>query len=228
MGVHQSACRTRIKICGITRLNDALDAVRLGADALGFVFYKRSPRYIDPLAAAAIIRQLPPFVATVGLFVNASQQEIESVLGCCPLSDIQLHGDESPEFCAAFPRRVMKAVAIASPEDLARVATYPCPVLLDARAPAGVYGGTGKRFDWSLLDGFSHDYPLVLAGGLSVENVRDAMAVRQWFALDVSSGVEVSPGIKDFDRMRRFIAAVNGCQVGQSVADHHSIGKEPL
>jgi len=211
MSFTESDARTRIKICGITRLEDALDASHLGVDALGFVFYKRSPRYIDPQKAAAILRQLPPFVSAVGLFVNPTQAEIDTVLGSCPVGVIQLHGDETPEFCQAQPRRVMKAVAISTAEDLKRASRYNCPVLLDARAPAGVYGGTGTRFDWSLLKDYTHDYPLSLAGGLNVDNVRDALAVRQWFALDVSSGVEASPGIKDAGKMRAFIAAVNGC-----------------
>jgi len=211
MSFTETGIRTRTKICGITRLEDALTASSLGVDALGFVFYKRSPRYIEPQKAAAIIRQLPPFVSAVGLFVNPDQAEIDAVLTSCPIGVIQLHGDESPEFCQAQSRRVMKAVAISSADDLKRAGHYNCPVLLDARAPDGVYGGTGTRFDWSLLRDFRHEYPLTLAGGLDVDNVKDAMAVRQWFALDVSSGVESSPGIKDAELMHSFIAAVNGC-----------------
>ncbi|EAU53979.1 phosphoribosylanthranilate isomerase [Mariprofundus ferrooxydans] len=211
MSVMESATRTRIKVCGITRLEDALEASHLGVDALGFVFYKRSPRYIDPQKAAAILRQLPPFVSAVGLFVNPSQDEVDTVLSSCPVGVIQLHGDETPEFCQAQSRRVLKAVAVSSAEDLKRASRYNCPILLDAKAPPGVYGGTGTRFDWSLLRDYRHDYPISLAGGLNAENVQDALAVRQWFALDVSSGVEVSPGIKDAGKMRTFIAAVNGC-----------------
>jgi len=201
--------RTRIKVCGITRLEDALAASELGVDAVGFVFYDKSPRYIEPAKAAAIIRQLPPFVSAVGLFVNPGQSFIADVLQTVPLGVIQLHGDETPEFCAAQRRRVMKAIAVSGPDDLKRAARYNCPLLLDARAPAGVYGGTGTRFDWSLLKGFEHDYPLTLAGGLDANNIGEAMSVRQWFALDVSSGVEQSPGIKDAKKMRAFIDAVN-------------------
>ncbi|ATX83073.1 phosphoribosylanthranilate isomerase [Mariprofundus ferrinatatus] len=201
--------RTRIKVCGITRLEDALAASELGVDAVGFVFYPKSPRYIEPAKAAAIIRQLPPFVSAVGLFVNPDQAQIAEILKSVPLGVIQLHGDESPEFCQAQRRRVLKAIPVSGPDDLKRAASYNCPLLLDAKAPAGVYGGTGTSFDWSLLKGFKHNYPLSLAGGLNADNVKEALAVRQWFALDVSSGVETSPGIKSAEKMRAFIAAVN-------------------
>ncbi len=207
--------RTRIKICGITRLEDALAASALGVDAVGFVFYKKSPRYIEPMKAAAIIRQLPPFVSAVGLFVNPTQQEIDEVLASCPLGVVQLHGDESPEFCQAQARRVLKAVPVATAEDLAKAKQYSCPVLLDAKAPRGVYGGTGTSFDWSLLHGFEHDYPLILAGGLDKDNVQQALACRSWFAIDVSSGVEIAPGIKDAAKMQALVACVqSGCEVG--------------
>jgi len=201
--------RTRIKICGITRLEDALEASKLGVDAVGFVFYNKSPRYIEPQKAASIIRQLPPFVSAVGLFVNPSQDEIAEVLQTVPLGVVQLHGDESADFCAAQRRRVMKALPVSSKDDLKQANRYRCPILLDAKAPSGVYGGTGQSFDWSLLKSFAHDYPLTLAGGLNIDNVEEALSIRQWFALDVSSGVESSPGIKDAEKMRAFVAAVN-------------------
>ncbi len=207
--------RTRIKICGITRLEDALTASALGVDAVGFVFYKNSPRYIEPMKAAAIIRQLPPFVSAVGLFVNPSQQEIDEVLASCPLGVVQLHGDESPEFCQAQARRVLKAIPVATAEDVLKAKQYACPILLDAKAPKGVYGGTGTSFDWSLLQGFEHDYPLILAGGLNKDNVLAALSCRAWFAIDVSSGVEVRPGMKDAEKMRDLVARVHdGCEKG--------------
>ncbi|RLL53557.1 phosphoribosylanthranilate isomerase [Mariprofundus sp. EBB-1] len=209
MSMSSDNARTRIKICGITRLEDALKAAELGVDAVGFVFYDKSPRYIDPQKAASIIRQLPPFVSAVGLFVNPTQAYIAEVLQSVPLGVIQLHGDESPDFCSAQRRRVMKAVPVSDAGDLKQAARFNCPVLLDAKAPAGVYGGTGKSFDWALLQSFEHDFPLTLAGGLNVENVEEAMSIRQWFALDVSSGVESSPGIKDAEKMRAFVGAVN-------------------
>jgi len=203
-----TAIRTRIKVCGITRLEDALAASALGVDAIGFVFYKKSPRYIEPMKAAAIIRELPPFVSAVGLFVNPEQAFIDEVLTCCPLGVIQLHGDESPDFCQAQGRRVIKAIAVSSQEDLDRAKQYTCSILLDTKAPKGVYGGTGHSFDWSLLQDFTHDYPLMLAGGLNSENAATALSHRQWFALDVSSGVETAPGIKDHAKMQDFVSAV--------------------
>jgi len=204
--------RTRIKICGITRLEDALEASQLGVDAVGFVFYNKSPRYITPQKAASIIRQLPPFVSAVGLFVNPTQDFIAEVLQTVPLGVIQLHGDETADFCSAQRRRVMKAIPVSNVDDIQSMNRFRCPLLLDAKAPAGVYGGTGKSFDWSLLQHVQHDYPLTLAGGLHVDNVQEAMAIRQWFALDVSSGVESSPGIKDAEKMRAFVAAVNNAK----------------
>ncbi|MDX8411910.1 MAG: phosphoribosylanthranilate isomerase [Mariprofundaceae bacterium] len=199
----------RIKICGITRPEDAVCAASLGVDAMGFVFYPKSPRYIRPEDAALIIEQLPPFISAVGLFVNPTQDEIDDALNTSPLDVIQLHGDETPAFCKSQKRRVIKAIPIAGKADLARAGAYDCPILLDARAPAGVYGGTGESFDWSLLQGFDHPRPVVLAGGLKPDNVRQALDVRQWFAVDVSSGVEAEPGIKDADKMRRFVAHVH-------------------
>ncbi len=203
-----TAIRTRIKVCGITRLEDALAASAMGVDAIGFVFYKKSPRYIEPMKAAAIIRELPPFVSAVGLFVNPEQAFIDEVLTCCPLGVIQLHGDESTNFCQAQARRVIKAIAVSSKEDLERAKQYTCSILLDTKAPKGVYGGTGHSFDWSLLQGFSHNQALILAGGLNITNVENALSHRQWFALDVSSGVETVPGIKDHTKMHDFVSAV--------------------
>lgn len=205
------AARARIKICGITRLEDAQAAVALEVDALGFVFYDRSPRYIKPEQAAEIIKQLPDSVSAVGLFVNPAQQQIDDVLDVCMLDIIQLHGDETPDFCRAQSLPVMKAVAVSSVDDLKRATSFDCAVLLDAKAPEGVFGGTGKSFDWSILEGFSHNFPLILAGGLNAENVTEALAVRQWFAVDVSSGVETYPGLKDAGEMQAFVAAVRGC-----------------
>lgn len=200
--------RVRIKICGITRAQDALAAAALGVDAVGFVFYDKSPRYIAPMKAAAIIRRLPPFVTAVGLFVNPSQNEIDDVLSHCPLDVLQLHGDETPEFCEAQPRRVIKAVAVSCGRDLKQVHRYDCPVLLDAKAPAGVYGGSGRRIDVPVLRQAKHTHPLLLAGGLNPDNIAEMLAVRQWEAVDVSSGVEIMPGVKDAAKMRRFVAAV--------------------
>jgi len=195
------ASRLRLKVCGITRLEDALLASELGVDALGFVFYKKSPRYIRPEDAQLIIQKLPPFMTTVGLFVNPEQQDIDAILDVCALDIIQLHGDESPSFCAQQRLRVIKAVPIASRAHLENIKSFACSVLLDAKAPEGVYGGTGTSFDWSMLDGVTHKYPLILAGGINSQNIIDAKAVKGLYALDVSSGVESAKGIKDKEKM---------------------------
>jgi len=198
----------RIKICGITRLQDALAAAALGVDAVGFVFYQKSPRYITPDRAAEIILRLPPFVSTVGLFVNAEQVMVDAVLADCPIDVLQFHGDEMPSFCRQQHRRVIKAVAVSDVTDLAKADKYDCPVLLDAKAPEGVYGGSGRTFDWSMLECFTHTGPVILAGGLNERNIRAALNIRQYHAVDVSSGVESSPGIKSVEKMRRFTACV--------------------
>lgn len=201
--------RTRIKVCGITRSQDALDAIAAGADALGFVFYDKSPRFISPADAAEIIKKLPPFVATVGLFVNADQTYIDEVVTLCGLDVVQLHGDETSFFCDKQRVKVIKALAVSSFEDLVRVTEYNCSVLLDAKAPEGVYGGAGQVFDWSILHGFEHAYPLIIAGGLNVQNINTALALRQWFAVDVSSGVEQFRGIKDREKINSFCKKVH-------------------
>lgn len=192
----------RLKICGITRLEDALLASDLGVDAVGFVFYEKSPRYIKPQDAALIIKQLPPFMSVVGLFVNPSQEEIDGTLEVCALDIIQLHGDESPAFCMQQKRRVIKALAIAEDKDLKRVADYGCAVLLDAKAPDGVYGGVGKQFDWAMLHDLQHGFPLLLAGGIDEGNIAQALQLRDWYAVDVSSGVESAKGVKDRVKMK--------------------------
>ncbi len=191
------------------RVEDALLAASLGVDAIGFVFYDKSPRFIPPMKAAAIIHALPPFVSAVGLFVNPEQGEIDGALKHCPLDVLQLHGGETPEFCEAQARRVIKAVPVLEAADLNITHAYHCSVLLDAKAPAGVYGGTGETFDWALLNGFEHAHPLILAGGLNAGNVRQALKVRQWEALDVSSGVESMPGVKSAEKLREFMAVVH-------------------
>ncbi|MBF0178965.1 MAG: phosphoribosylanthranilate isomerase [Magnetococcales bacterium] len=198
----------RVKICGITSVEDALAAVAAGADALGFVFYARSKRYIPPRRAMRILGRLPPFVTSIGLFVNASREEIGKVVAECRLDAIQLHGDEAPGECRGLPGRVIKAIRVAGAEDLHGMERYPVSaILLDAKSETH-YGGTGRAFDWNLLEGFQSPLPLILAGGLDPDNV--AMAVRQVrpYAVDVSSGVESAPGVKDHERMHLFVRRV--------------------
>lgn len=195
-------CQLRLKICGITRLEDALAASQCGADAIGFVFYEKSPRYISPENAEHIMQALPPFLTVVGLFVNPTQAYIDHILSVCDLDIVQLHGDESADFCSRQKRRVIKALPITEPKDLLRIADYDCAVLLDAKAPDGVYGGAGKSFDWSILFSVKHKAALILAGGIGLHNVAEAKRIKGFYALDVSSGVESVKGIKDKQKMK--------------------------
>ncbi|HWH88565.1 MAG TPA: phosphoribosylanthranilate isomerase [Pseudomonas sp.] len=201
----------RSKICGITRVEDALAAVEAGADAIGLVFYARSPRAVNVQQARAIIKALPPFVTTVGLFVNASRCELGEILDAVPLDLLQFHGDESAEQCEGWHRPYIKALRVKAGDDIAAACdAYPgaSGVLLDTYVE-GVPGGTGEVFDWSLIPR-RLSKPLILAGGLTPENVADAVARVKPYAVDVSGGVEASKGIKDHHRIRAFIDAVRG------------------
>lgn len=200
---------TRVKICGITRLEDALTAIEAGADALGFVFYDRSPRAISVEQAAKIISQLPPFVTTTGLFVNAAEADVAEVIGKAKIDLLQFHGDETPEFCSAFPRPYIKALRMRPELDLVQsVSYYPGAraVLLDAYRP-GVPGGTGEVFDWARIPA-SIAPQIILAGGLSADNVAAAVTQVRPYAVDVSGGVEVTKGVKDAAKIRQFIDEV--------------------
>lgn len=199
----------RSKICGITRVEDALVAAEAGADAIGLVFYARSPRAVSVQQARAIIAALPPFVTTVGLFVNASRCELNELLEAVPLDMLQFHGDESPADCEGYHRPWFKALRVGNGEDIAaQVARYPnaSAILLDTFV-AGVPGGTGERFDWSLIPP-ALAKPLILAGGLTADNVQQAIAQVRPYAVDVSGGVEASKGIKDADKVATFIQRV--------------------
>ena len=199
----------RSKICGITRLEDALAAVEAGADALGFVFYPPSPRAVSVQQARAIIAALPPFVTTVGLFVNASSCELNETLDALPLDLLQFHGDESPQACDGYHRPFIKALRVRPGDDIAaacRAYGKASGILLDAYVP-GVPGGTGERFDWSLIPR-DLPKPIILAGGLDPDNVAQAIAQVRPYAVDVSGGVERSKGIKDHDKIRAFMSAV--------------------
>jgi phosphoribosylanthranilate isomerase len=201
--------RTRVKICGITRMEDALAAAMAGADAVGFVFYARSPRAVTPEAAREMALAMPPFVSRVGLFVDAAPDRVAAILDTVPLDLLQYHGDECPADCDAIGRPYLKAVPMAPGTDpVAYMETYPhaAGFLLDSHGN-GRTGGTGETFDW---DRIPRDlrHCLVLAGGLNPENVADAVRrVRPW-AVDVSTGVEARPGIKDPARMQAFVDEV--------------------
>lgn len=201
--------RVRTKICGITRSGDAAAAVASGADALGFVFFASSPRHVTALQAADIIRGLQPFVTTVGLFVNAGEDEVRAVLEVVPLSLLQFHGDEDNAFCCRFGRPWIKALAMKPDQDImATIAAYPdaSGILLDAWHP-DLRGGTGHSFDWATFPSQAGK-PLILAGGLTPGNVGQAIRQTRPYAVDVSGGVEQAKGIKDARLMAAFLAEV--------------------
>jgi phosphoribosylanthranilate isomerase len=200
---------TEIKICGITRLEDALCAAACGADAVGFIFHRASPRFIEPHRAQTIIAALPRKITAVGVFVNRGADEVEQTAALCGLDLIQLHGDETPEYCSLFaPERLIKAVSPQTIEELAAVSAYKVRAILMDTRDAGRYGGTGKRTDWTLAARIGEMGPLILAGGLGEENIADALACVAPGAVDINSGCERAPGIKDHDRMRKIVAMI--------------------
>jgi len=201
---------TKIKICGITNLDDALLAVELGADAVGFVFYPPSPRYVKVSVAADICNQLPPFVTRVGVFVDELEYEIEKALHDCLLTALQFHGEEPPGFCVKFAAKAIKAIRVRGEESLRAAQEYDVDALLLDAYDARAQGGTGKTIDWTLAAraGEFVRKPVILSGGLTPENVAEAIRVVQPYAVDVASGVEREPGKKDEEKLRRFFEAV--------------------
>ena len=200
--------RTRIKICGITREEDLDAALAAGADAIGFVFYPKSPRALTPLRAAELARRVPPFVSRVGLFVNEVEDTVAATMEIVPLEVLQFHGDEDAAYCAEFGKPWIKAARVKSGLDLvefARSFSAAQALLLDAYVEG--YGGAGQTFDWSLIPG-DLPLPVILSGGLTAENVGDAIRRLHPWAVDVSSGVETAKGIKDAAKIAAFIAAV--------------------
>ena len=199
---------TRVKICGITNHADACAAVAAGADALGFVFYEQSPRYVAPEQVARIVEALPPFVTTVGLFVNSPVARIREIMTLTRLNLVQLHGDESAQDCIIAPFRVMKALRVRDAASLQGAEDYPVAALLLDAWSDDAYGGTGHSFDWELVRQLGSRQPLVLAGGLNPANVATAIQTVRPYAVDVSSGVEESPGRKDVQKINEFIQQV--------------------
>lgn len=202
--------RTRVKICGITRPEDALAAVRHGADAIGLVFYAASPRNVSIACAAEIVASLPPYVSAVGLFVNAQPIEIEAVLRRVNLNCIQFHGDETPTECAQINMPYYKAIRVKSDTNLLQYEAdfgQAKALLLDAYTEKA-YGGTGQSFDWQLIPS-NLTKPVILAGGLTVENVANAILQVKPYAVDVSGGVEVNKGIKDEMKIASFMREVD-------------------
>ena len=201
----------KIKICGLTNLPDALAALEAGADALGFMFYAPSPRHITSAQAAEIIRALPPFVTKVGVFVNSPAEIIRATLAECALDVLQFHGDESPADCRRFGRPAIKAFRVRDAESLRALPAYAQETwLLDSFVP-GAPGGTGTRFNWELAAAArERGGRIILAGGLTAENVAAAVRQVRPYAVDVSSGVESAPGQKDARRLREFITQARG------------------
>src|SRR4051812_20690488 len=200
-----------VKICGITRAEDAAAAVDCGAGALGFVFWPGSPRCIDPYRARAIVAAMPPFVTAVGLFVNQPIEYVERVTRLVRLGAVQLHGDETPEYASGISAPLIKAVTVRNPQ----LSLWPArtTLLLDVHDPEK-RGGTGRTVDWSAAAGLAAQRTLLLAGGLTPENVAEAVAAVRPFGVDVSSGVERAPGVKDHQRLRALFEALD---------DHHHV-----
>jgi phosphoribosylanthranilate isomerase len=201
--------KPRVKICGIRRVEDALLAAELGASAIGLIFWPASARFIDPFRARTIVAALPPFVTAVGVFVDQPEEHIAGVAGLVKLGAVQLHGQEAPGSYARLRYRVIKAVPVGEGFDPASVDTIPAraTVLLDAHDPVR-RGGTGQRIDWSLAAAVARRRPIILSGGLTPEIVAAAGAAVRPYAIDVSSGVETSPGVKDPAKLRALFAAL--------------------
>jgi len=198
----------RVKVCGTTRLKDALLAVECGADAIGFIFYKKSPRYVTAKAAKEIGSRLPPFVHRVGVFVNETADKINRIASRCGLDAVQLHGDESPAFCKKIRCRVIKAVRVKDASSLKEMSRYTVDAFLLDTYKDNQWGGTGKVFDWKLAAQAKKYGPVIVAGGLNPRNVKAVIQKVQPYGVDVSSGVEQSPGKKDPKKVRAFLKAV--------------------
>jgi len=198
----------KIKICGITNLDDAFAAEEFGADAIGFNFYKKSPRYIAPEKAAEIISQLPPFILPVGIFVNEREEKVRDILGKTCIQAVQFHGDESPEFCQRFGSHVIKAFQVKDKKSLEQMSHYRVSAYLLDSYRDGVRGGTGTTFDWHLAVVAKTMGRIILAGGLNPENIAEAVKLVQPYGVDVAGGVEREKGVKDHVKMRKFIAEV--------------------
>ena len=204
----------KIKICGITNLEDAIAAVKLGADAIGFVFWKNSSRWISPKKVSEIVNELPPFFTRVGVFVDAEEREVREITDVCKLDALQFHGKESPNYCRRFKeKRVIKAFRIKDKKDVKLIGDYDVDAYLLDTHTEGKQGGTGITFDWNLaLSIKKYGMPFILSGGLRIDNVMSAIRKVKPYAVDVSSGVERYPGKKDHRLIRDFIRQVKQSQ----------------
>ena len=201
---------TQIKICGITNVEDASFVAQCGADAIGFIFYPESPRYVAPERVKKIIENIPKEITKVGVFVNHDLVEAKQTIDFCGLDMVQLHGDEPPAYCSQFSRsQVIKALAPRTEDDLENLKAYPVKaVLVDAYDPRH-YGGTGEQADWTLAAKVKATYPLILAGGLSMANIRQAIKHASPHAVDINSGTEIAPGQKDHQKVKAIIELVH-------------------
>jgi len=198
-----------VKICGITNISDARSAVEYGADVLGFIFYPGSQRYVPPEKAKEMIQRLPCEVIRVGVFVNQEIREVKEIARFCNLSLIQLHGDESPQYCGQFSGfSLIKAISPRTEAEILRLGDYPVGAILVDAYERGRYGGTGKTSDWRLAIKVKERHPLILSGGLNADNIREAIEAVRPPAVDINSGVEISPGKKDDEKIRRIIGIV--------------------
>jgi phosphoribosylanthranilate isomerase len=204
---------TRVKICGITSAEDAAAAVEAGADALGFVFVPGTPRLVHLDAAERIVKDLPPFVTTVGVFVDQSLEDILRIAGRCQLRAVQLHGNEPEAFSRRIPLTVIKAIRVRDARDLAPIGTYPAHAFLLDAFVEGQAGGTGTPISWDLARHATGKAPIILSGGLRPETVAQAVRTVRPYGVDVSSGVEAGPGRKDHKKVREFIAAVREADI---------------
>jgi len=200
----------KVKICGITNQDDALWAVDCGADALGFIFYDKSPRFINPNKAKEIISSLPPLVSTVGVFVNEDFNEIRDIAQLTGLTAIQLHGDESPSYCKLIEGKLIKAIRVKNEQSLDLIKKYKVDAFLLDSFNKESYGGSGLTFEWGLAKKAKQFGKIILAGGLTANNVSEAIDKVSPYGVDVSSGVEKSPGIKDKQKVRDFISKAKG------------------
>ena len=199
----------KIKICGITNMKDALSAVDLSVDAVGFVFYPKSPRYISPDRAEQICRLVPPFTLCIGVFVNERKDRVLQIAQQCQLDGLQFHGNEAPEYCSYFPTHmVIKSFSLKGKKDLRSIRHYNVQaILVDAFDPIRI-GGTGKKSNWELAKEAKNFGPLILAGGLNEANIQDAIRAVNPYAVDASSGLEISPGVKNHDKMKAFVRKI--------------------
>ncbi len=222
-----------VKICGITNIGDAYRAAEYGADALGFIFYAKSRRMITPERAKEIIQKIPGSIGKIGVFVNQEIEVVKEIMGFCGLHLVQLHGDESPQYCGRFPRTTLiKTVSACTEEEVEKLEHYPVrAVLVDTHEP-GHYGGTGKNSDWTLALKVKKKHPLILAGGLNKENIKRAIETVRPCAVDINSGVETSPGRKDPYKIREIMEIIRAMDTDETpgnlfIESHPTVSLSP-